>query len=254
MFEQTILAGRHRGRRFWATCLGVAGEALLVVFMVVAPMLWPQVLPRPQNWIALYTPSAPLPAAKNAPKPRNTHVEPSRTANLPHPFTTPVSMPPRAAILAESPVDLAPVGIPNGVDTGGGPGGGGGILNGILDTARPMPAVPSPEMRPVAPPKETAAPPKRIRIGHLEPGKLLAMVKPVYPPLAKTARVSGTVELEAVIGIDGRLKEIRMKSGNPLLVPAAVEAVSHWVYRPTVLNGDPVEVVTSILVNFSLGQ
>lgn len=254
MFEQTILASRHRGRRFWAACLGIAGEALLVVFMVVAPMLWPQVLPRPQNWIALYTPSAPPPAAREMPKPRNTHVEPSRNANLPHVFTTPVNIPPKAVILTDAPVEIARVGISGGVDTGSGPGGGTGILTSILDNARPMPVMPAPEVRPVAPAKETAAAPKRIRIGSIEPGKLLVMVKPVYPPLAKAARVSGTVELEAVIGIDGRLKEIRTKSGNPLLAPAAMEAVRQWVYRPTFLNGDPVEVITSILVNFNLSQ
>jgi protein TonB len=93
---------------------------------------------------------------------------------------------------------------------------------------------------------------RRIRVSRVEPGKLLQYVKPVYPSLAKAARVAGVVELEAVIAGDGRLKEIHVRNGNPLLVTAAVEAVGQWVYQPTVLNGDPVEVVTSIIVTFTL--
>ena len=77
-------------------------------------------------------------------------------------------------------------------------------------------------------------------------------VEPQYPPLAKQAHISGTVEIEAVIAVDGRLREIHVKSGPPLLVKAAMDAVKQWVYEPTTLNGVPVEVVGVILVTFRL--
>ena len=76
--------------------------------------------------------------------------------------------------------------------------------------------------------------------------------EPSYPPLARQARVSGTVQLEGVIGTDGRLKELRVVSGHPLLARAALEAVSQWVYKPTLLNGRPVEVIAPITVTFRL--
>jgi len=82
--------------------------------------------------------------------------------------------------------------------------------------------------------------------------KLIHQVTPVYPPLARQARIEGTVQLQAFIGRDGRIRDLRVTSGHPLLIPAAVEAVRQWVYRPTTLNGSPVEVLTTVDVNFTL--
>jgi len=76
--------------------------------------------------------------------------------------------------------------------------------------------------------------------------------EPQYPPLARQARVSGTVQLEGVIGTDGHMRELRIVSGHPLLVRAALDAVSRWIYKPTLLNGDPVEVIAPITVTFHL--
>jgi protein TonB len=76
--------------------------------------------------------------------------------------------------------------------------------------------------------------------------------KPVYPPLAKAARVQGTVSFQAVIGTDGTVRNLQLISGPPLLVQAAMMAVQQWVYEPTLLNGKPVEVITTIDVNFTL--
>jgi protein TonB len=76
----------------------------------------------------------------------------------------------------------------------------------------------------------------------------------VYPPLAKQARISGTVKLAAVIAKDGTIQDLKVISGHPLLIPSALEAVKQWVYQPTLLNGEPVEVSTQIDVNFTLSQ
>ena len=78
--------------------------------------------------------------------------------------------------------------------------------------------------------------------------------RPVYPPLAKQARIQGVVKLSAVISKDGTIMELAVISGHPLLAPAALEAVKQWVYQPTLLNGEPVEVATQIDVNFTLSQ
>ena len=76
----------------------------------------------------------------------------------------------------------------------------------------------------------------------------------MYPPLAKQARISGVVHLNAVIAKDGTIQDLKVISGHPLLIQAAMDAVRQWVYAPTLLNGEPVEVVTQIDVNFTLSQ
>ena len=96
---------------------------------------------------------------------------------------------------------------------------------------------------------------KRLRIGgHVQARNLVAQPHPVYPPLAKQARVQGVVRFNALIGLDGAIKALQLIEGPELLTPAATESVKQWVYRPTLLNGDPVEVVTHIDVNFTLQQ
>jgi len=90
--------------------------------------------------------------------------------------------------------------------------------------------------------------------GNVQQQKLVQQPRPVYPPLAKEARISGVVRLNAIIGKDGTVQDLTIASGHPLLVPAAMEAVKQWVYQPTLLNGQAVEVVTQIEVNFTLSQ
>jgi protein TonB len=90
--------------------------------------------------------------------------------------------------------------------------------------------------------------------GNVQSAKLIRGPKPVYPPLAKQARIQGTVRLNAIIGKDGTIQNLTAASGHPLLVPAAMDAVKQWLYQPTLLNGEPVEVVTVIDVNFTLSQ
>lgn len=84
--------------------------------------------------------------------------------------------------------------------------------------------------------------------------RLIKKVIPVYPPLARQARVSGTVHLIGVVAKDGTIQQLQVVSGNPLLVGAALDAVRQWVYRPTVLNNEVVEVIAPIDVIFILSQ
>ena len=82
----------------------------------------------------------------------------------------------------------------------------------------------------------------------------MSQPKPLYPPLAKQARISGTVRFTAIIGKDGTIQNLTLVSGHPLLVQSTQDAVRQWRYKPTMLNGEPVEVVTQIDVNFTLNQ
>jgi protein TonB len=100
-----------------------------------------------------------------------------------------------------------------------------------------------------------ANPPARIRIGgNVQQTKLVSQPRPVYPAEAKLARITGVVKLNATIAKDGTIQHLEVVSGHPLLVPAAMDAVRQWVYQPTLLNGQPVEVMTEVDVNFTLSQ
>jgi TonB family protein len=134
---------------------------------------------------------------------------------------------------------------------GGVPGGNaGGVIGGIIGSV-PTGAPPPP------PPYAAGQPttPQRIRVGGtVQQAKLIRQAKPVYPPLARQAGISGHVLLSVILGKDGTIQNLTVAGGHPLLVPAAVEAVKQWVYQPTLLNGEPVEVVTQIDVNFALND
>lgn len=112
-----------------------------------------------------------------------------------------------------------------------------------------------PSHRAAEPLPASGAVPQRIRVaGNVQKAKLIQHVEPVYPPLAMQARISGVVRLNAVIGKDGTVQNLTVSSGHPLLVPPAMDAVKQWVYAPTLLNGQAVEVATQIDVEFTFNQ
>ena len=95
--------------------------------------------------------------------------------------------------------------------------------------------------------------PGRVRVSEgVAQALLVTRVQPVYPPLARQARIQGTVVLRAIISRDGSIENLTLVSGHPMLVPAAIDAVKQWKYQPYLLNGQPVEVDTEVLVNFAL--
>jgi protein TonB len=97
--------------------------------------------------------------------------------------------------------------------------------------------------------------PQRIRISQgVTKGLLIQKIQPQYPVLAKAARVQGDVVLSAIISKEGNIENLQLVSGHPMLVPAAIETVKQWRYRPYLLNGQPVEVETTITVTFELTQ
>jgi protein TonB len=120
------------------------------------------------------------------------------------------------------------------------PGGAaGGVIGGIISST------------PVAVPK--VATPQRVRVSQgVTQGLVLHKVQPNYPPLARQARIQGSVVLQAEISKNGDIQNLRLISGHPMLGPAAIDAVKQWKYKPYILNGEPVEVETTITVNFTL--
>ena len=123
--------------------------------------------------------------------------------------------------------------------------------NGIAPLSLPTAQVP----RAGAPPPAIPAPATTLQVeSNLQAAKLLNRVTPAYPALAKSARVQGTVHFKATIGKDGTVRNLEVVGGPGILRQAAMDAVKQWKYQPTLLNGQPTEVVTAIDVNFSLGQ
>ncbi len=118
------------------------------------------------------------------------------------------------------------------------------------------PVVPRLAAQPPAPaPAREASPFTGIRIGpDVAEANLTKKVRAIYPPLAKSTLVQGVVRFQVAIGKDGTIRAMRLMSGHPLLVQAAKEAVQQYVYRPTLLNGQPVDVVTEVDVNFSFSR
>jgi len=134
-------------------------------------------------------------------------------------------------------------GISGGVPGGVAGGSMGGVIGGVIGSVGTAPP---------PPPRPTVT---RTRVGGaVQNAKLVNRVQPIYPPLARQTRISGTVRLHAIIAKNGSVEQLTVESGHPLLVQAALDAVKQWRYQPTLLNGEPVEVDTEIDVIFSLAQ
>jgi protein TonB len=164
----------------------------------------------------------------------------------------PTAIPRDVAKIVEEPI-APPVGMIGGVP-GGMPGGAlGGVLGGILsaNNANALPVLAPPPPPPPPPPPKVVVPAAPVRVGgNVKEPRPIRTVPPVYPPLASKARVSGTVVLEATLTAQGTVEEIRVISGHPLLIEAAIAAVKQWQYEPTLLNGVPVPVILTAKVHF----
>jgi protein TonB len=130
---------------------------------------------------------------------------------------------------------------------------GGDVMTMLSPSVFVPPPIQSVTAQAVPATKPVATEPPRYKVGGVvHMARLMHRVEPLYPAIARQARISGAVELRGVIGIDGRIRELQVVSGHPFLVKAALEAVRQWIYEPTLLNGDPVEVVAPITVTFHL--
>lgn len=241
MFCDSLLEASwaQRSRRSWTTLTSFGLEVLAIGVLLVIP-LWKTVgLP------SAHTLSTPVSLVTNVPV-RAVVAQPhggSASARATN-FVIHQMMQPR----------YIPIGVPSGqVDPAPDPIG---IGSANSDSMGPGPAIvglPPGGTMPVAPPPAPHPAAPTFRTSSMLQGSLLHQVQPTYPPLAKTARIQGPVVLEAVISKAGVIENLRVISGPPMLVKAALEAVSEWRYRPYILNNEPVEVETRITVNFTLG-
>lgn len=254
MFESSFVDS-GKTRRPWMVLAGAAFEAALIGVVILVPLLFVETLPERGLFKALML--APVPMAPPAPPPPMIAKRVPRTAAVTRKFdpavlVSPVVVPKEVAIISEAPAlqaDVVVGGVPGGIPGVG--GGGTGFLSGALPVAAPPPPPPPPPKVVAAAPGE----PKQITVGgDVEAAMLLQQVRPVYPAMARTARIAGNVRMKAVIGTDGRIKNLVLVSGPPMLVDAAMNAVRQWVYKPTVLDGMLVEVNTEIIVRFGLAM
>src|SRR5215472_8174360 len=255
MFSQTFVEGKTK--KTWTVMVAFIAQMVLLTVAVILPMIYFDVLPSAtlQSFLVAPPPPPPPPPPPAAPAPvKIVKVIPRQfdAGKLMAPKVVPKEI---AQIKEEElpPATTGAVGVVGGVPGGVAGGTPGGVLGGIIGsvpTAAPPPPPPPP---PPVQKKDTT--PKRITIGgNVQQAKLVRQPKPVYPALAKQARTSGVVHLAAVISSNGTIQDLKLISGHPLLVQAAMEAVKQWVYQPTLLNGEPVEVQTQIDVNFTLSQ
>jgi protein TonB len=232
-------------------------HGFLIAAVLVVPLLIPQTLSDRELLITLLSPIAPPPPPPPPPSqppaaaaPRVVKIQIRRVS--PEAVIMPTVIPKEIAKIIDQPAPSV-TGVIGGVP-GGIPGGAAaGVLGGILAAnANVTPAVAPPPPPPPPPPPQVIAPAEPVRVGGLvrEP-RPIKVVPPVYPALASRAHVSGTVILEATLTTGGTVSEIRVISGHPLLVQAAIDCVKQWQYEPTFLNGVPVSVILTARVSFS---
>jgi protein TonB len=241
MFEDSLIesGNRLKTKRGRTSTIAFIVQILIIGVMILIPLMFTEALPKAMTMTFLAAPPPPPPPP---PPPAAVKiVKAVETDIVNNQLRTPTKIPKKVEMIKEEdtpPPQMAGVvgGVPGGV-----PGGQmGGVIGGIISST------------PAAIPK--VATPQRVRVSAgVTQGLKIKNVNPVYPQMAKIARVQGPVVLAAVIGKDGTIQNLRVLStASPLLNQAALDAVKEWRYRPYILNGEPVEVDTQITVNFTL--
>jgi len=244
MFEDSLLesGGRLKTKRGRTTTFAFILEIALVGFMVLLPLIFTEALPKQQLMTFLVAPPPPPPPPPPPAAAPVRVVKQIQSDIVNGELRTPTKIPEKVKMITEEeapPPVMSTGGVVGGVP-GGVPGGQmGGVIGGIISST------------PVAVPK--VATPQRVRVSQgVSQGLLIRKVQPVYPPLARQARIQGQVLLQAEISKDGTIENLHVISGHPMLTSAAIEAVKQWRYKPYLLNGEPVAVETQVVVNFTL--
>jgi len=244
MFEDSLIesGGRLRTKRGATTAISFVLQAFLVGVLVLLPLIFTEALPKQQLMTFLVAPPPPPPPPPPPAAAPVRVVKQIQSDLVNGQLRTPTKIPQKVQMIKEEdtpPPEASMAGVVGGVP-GGVPGGQmGGVIGGIISST------------PVAVPH--VATPQRVRVSlGVSQGLLVKKVQPNYPPLARQARIQGTVLLQAEISKDGTIENLRLINGHPMLAPAAIEAVKQWRYRPYMLNGEPVAVETQVQVNFTL--
>jgi len=246
MFSDSLLEfGPQRKRKFLATTTSFVLNCMSLIVLIGLPLVFTEQLPKAQLLTFLVAPPPPPPPPPPAAAQAQKVVRQIQTDMLSSgELRTPSRIPEKVQMIREeeAPPPMPVTGGVVGGVPGGVPGGQlGGVIGGIISSTSSLVAVPK------------LAPPQRVRISQgVTKGLLIHRVEPTYPPLARAARIQGEVVLSAVISTNGDIENLQLVSGHPLLVPSAISAVQQWRYKPYLLNGQPVEVETTITVIFSL--
>lgn len=252
MFADSVLEfGVQRKRKALATTVSFLLNCLAIGGLLLVPLLFTEELPKAQLLTFLVAPPPPPPPPPPAAEQQIAKVVRQIQSDLlsTGALRTPARIPQKVQMINEEdappPMPVASGGVIGGVP-GGVPGGQmGGVIGGIISSASRMSTVP----------KFIPATPQRVRISQgVTRGLLIHRVEPAYPPLARAARVQGDVVLKAIIDKNGDIQDLQLISGHPMLVPGAIAAVKQWRYKPYLLNGQPVEVETTITVIFTLSS
>jgi periplasmic protein TonB len=238
MFEDSLVESqdRIRTKSKWLAVGSFFAQGTLLLLLILYPLLHPEALPKQSMERLLIAPPPPRTAApvqvQHATAPASHSALPSLQDQLQKPTTI------HNQVAAADPGPP----LPPGIIGLGGPGNGSGIPDGIpLGSPPPIVTHPPTPKHPVTISSGVAA------------GQLLSPIRPIYPPIAKAARIQGTVVIEATISRAGTIENLQVTEGPPMLRQAAIDAVAAARYRPFLLNGEPVEVQTSVRVIFSLG-
>jgi periplasmic protein TonB len=238
MFADFLLDSRwaDRSRRGWTTLASFTAQAVAAGVLFLLPLFYTQVLPQFQLVSRLVAPSPP-PAPPAPEAARNARANRSNLSPDGR-IIAPRSVPPEIAPVDES-------GAPPPLDGSGLSTGDSTARSGVLDSiGNGLNSI-----APLPPPTPSVHPP---RVSRVMEGNLIYRVQPQYPPLARQARIQGIVVLRAMISREGKIENLQVITGHPLLVKSAMDAVLQWRYRPYYLNNEPVEVETQVTVNFTL--
>lgn len=251
MFE-SLQENRRRsaGERFLALFFSVCLHSWVILLMVVVPLLFFRVLPEAELLTFLIAgpvpPPAPPPPIPPSPRPQHASGASRVVVSVPITFA-PTSLPRGIAPPIDEPPDVSALtgirGLNVGIPAGMGMSGAGippDLLGAAAAPVGPPPAPPAPRRTPVP------------ILSNLQESKLIKKVLPEYPTIAQRARVEGTVYLQVLVNEEGDISEVKVLQGHPLLVDEAVRAVKQWKYSPTLLNGEPVPVVSTVTVIFRL--
>jgi protein TonB len=243
MFEEMVVSNpkTKKTNKPWTVIMSMVLQAGFLAVLILIPLIYTEALPKASLATLLIAPPPPPPPPPPPAAAPVVHVKPQVHLIDAGKLVAPKVIPKEIKIIkedAEPDVMGATGGVPGGV-----PGGQmGGVIGGVIGGVGGAPAPPKPAQT-------------RIRQGGaVTAASLVNRVQPNYPPLARQTRISGTVRLHAIISKSGNVESLEVMSGHPLLVQAALDAVRQWKYRPTTLNGEPVEVDTTIDVIFSLNQ
>jgi periplasmic protein TonB len=235
MFDQLVISSAkgNKTNKSWTVALSATVQFIILGILILIPLIYTEALPNGMLNTFLVAPAPPPPppppaaAVKEVVRPRI--VQPEKTV-------APTVIPKKVVIEKDAAPDVG-AGVAGGVGVIGGTGPLGGIIGGA----------------PPPPPKPVITGPVRVG-GNVMAAKAINRPSPEYPAIAKAAHVQGTIVLHAIISKDGTVQDLQYVSGPPLLMKAAMDAVKQWRYQPTELNGEPVEVDTTIQVIFTLGE